>query len=313
MAAAIALTFLAATGCGSDSTTTPTPVASVAVSVSPEVVTLIRGISPTRQISATVTGASNGAVTYTSVLPGVATVSSTGLVTGVTDGYGTIVVTSVEDPSKKAYVAVNVVSTIVSTSPAAIFISEGTGETRQLTATVQNNPNTGVTWSSSNTAVATVSSTGLVTAVAAGTANIVATSNGDPTKAAVTSITVDPPIPAGAIQITSGSTVDVSGGTASSLADDKVFYIKVPAGKTLADFKIVGPTSGVGDVDMYVRAGRPADPYNDTSTSLWACWSWNNGVNEECTVTNPQQRIYYITLDGYAAYSSSKFSVTLTP
>jgi hypothetical protein len=52
------------------------------------------------------------------------------------------------------------------------------GKTTQCTATVQGtgNPNTAVTWSSSNAAVATVSTTGLVTGVTAGKADITATS-----------------------------------------------------------------------------------------------------------------------------------------
>lgn len=49
--------------------------------------------------------------------------------------------------------------------------------TSQLTATVLSGvKNAGVTWASSNTAVATVNASGLVTGVAAGTANITATS-----------------------------------------------------------------------------------------------------------------------------------------
>src|SRR5207302_2776301 len=57
------------------------------------------------------------------------------------------------------------------------------GQTAQLTATPQDasgNPLSGrvVTWASSNTAIATVNASGLVSAVAAGTATITATSEG---------------------------------------------------------------------------------------------------------------------------------------
>lgn len=65
-------------------------------------------------------------------------------------------------------------------------------ETAQLVATV--NPgyvaNKNVTWTSSNTAVATVDANGLVTAVAAGSANITATSVADNTKTATCTVNV---------------------------------------------------------------------------------------------------------------------------
>lgn len=65
-------------------------------------------------------------------------------------------------------------------------------ETLQLTATVtpDNATDKSVTWTSSNTAVATVSSTGLVTAVANGTATITATTADGSNKSATCAVTV---------------------------------------------------------------------------------------------------------------------------
>lgn len=71
-----------------------------------------------------------------------------------------------------------------------------TGSTGQLTATV--NPSTAnqqVTWISDDEAIATVDNNGLVTAVAEGTANIVATSVEDGTKTASCAVTVTNPVP----------------------------------------------------------------------------------------------------------------------
>lgn len=68
--------------------------------------------------------------------------------------------------------------------------------TQQLTATVSVTPSTAdksVTWESSNTSVATVSTTGLVTAVAQGTATITAKSNLDNTKSGSCAVTVNAP------------------------------------------------------------------------------------------------------------------------
>ena len=69
------------------------------------------------------------------------------------------------------------------------------GETLQLTATVapSNATNKTVTWRSSNTTVATVSGTGLVTAVSAGTATITATTTDGTNLSATCQLTVKAP------------------------------------------------------------------------------------------------------------------------
>src|SRR2546427_4287254 len=77
----------------------------------------------------------------------------------------------------------------VAVSPASASV--GVGQTVPLTATPQDasgNPLSGrvVTWASSNTAVATVNGSGLVSGVAAGPATITATSEGQSGTAAVT-------------------------------------------------------------------------------------------------------------------------------
>jgi len=79
----------------------------------------------------------------------------------------------------------------VTVSPTSASINAGT--TQQLTATIApaNATNQNVTWSSSNTNVATVSATGLVTAVAAGSATITVTTQ-DGNKTATATITVTP-------------------------------------------------------------------------------------------------------------------------
>lgn len=136
-------------------------------------------IGGTDQLTATVlpANANNKAVTWSSSNTSVATVSSNGLITAVGVGSCTITVTT-QDGGKTATCAVTVnpipvTGVSLNTSGQTISI----GDTYQLVATVtpSNATNKAVTWSSSNTSVARVSSNGLVTAVGAGSAVITVT------------------------------------------------------------------------------------------------------------------------------------------
>ena len=111
---------------------------------------------------------------------------------------------------------INVPATGVAVSPASLTLS--VGNTQQLTATVapSNATNKSVTWSSSNTSVATVSSTGLVTAVVPGNA-VITTTTQDGNFTSSSSVTVNAVIPCTTIQyqaesgtFTSGTTIDTN-------------------------------------------------------------------------------------------------------
>jgi uncharacterized protein YjdB len=80
---------------------------------------------------------------------------------------------------------------VIGVTISPITLALNTGSTGQLTATVApaNATNQTVTWTSSNSAVATVNASGLVTAVAAGTANIIVTTQ-DGNKTASCYVTV---------------------------------------------------------------------------------------------------------------------------
>jgi uncharacterized protein YjdB len=185
-------------------TVTFVPVASV--TVSPATLSLQAG--QTGQLTATPKDAngnplSGRVVTWSSNNTSVATVNGNGLVTaGATGGSATITATS-EGQSGTAAVTVTfvpVASVTVSPTTASLQV----GQTTQLTATPKDangNPLSGrvVTWASSNTTVATVSGSGLVSAKAAGSATITATSEGQNgtssitvTQAPVATVTVNP-------------------------------------------------------------------------------------------------------------------------
>ena len=171
--------FLAA--CGGDSTDPPPAVATVEVSP----LTTDRQVGQTIQLSATVKDASGNilsgqSVAWSSSAANVASVSSSGLVTA--SSIGTALITAAAG-SKSGVATVNVVpEPIASITVAPTNDTLLIGETVQLTATLRDAANNIVTrpvaWSSPLPTVATVSNSGLVTAVGEGTATITATADG---------------------------------------------------------------------------------------------------------------------------------------
>ncbi|MDR0682794.1 MAG: Ig-like domain-containing protein [Dysgonamonadaceae bacterium] len=136
-------------------------------------------IGKTLSLKATVdpANATNPAVTWSTSDEAVATVSETGTVTAVSVGAATITVTT-EDGDFTATCEITVTPIAVT----GVILDKTaetleTGATLLLTATVApaDATNPAVTWSTSDEAIATVSETGLVTAVAKGTATITVT------------------------------------------------------------------------------------------------------------------------------------------
>ena len=176
-------------------TVTVQPVATVTVSLASSSMV----IGATTQATASTRDA-NGviltgrAISWASDNPAVATVNSAGVVTAVGPGSANITATS---EGRTGSASVTIFSTAVASVTVSLTSSTiGVGRTTQATATTKDtNGNVvvgrSVTWSSDNTAVATVSETGLVTGVALGSANIKAVSEGQSGSAAVT---VAPPL-----------------------------------------------------------------------------------------------------------------------
>ena len=117
-------------------------------------------------------------VTYSSSSESIATVSNTGLVTGIAQGSATITATAQTESGTTTATCSITVTPIAVTSVSLSSNSETikVGKTVTLVPTISpsNATNKNVTWSSSNTSIATVSN-GTVTGVAAGTATITVT------------------------------------------------------------------------------------------------------------------------------------------
>jgi uncharacterized protein YjdB len=129
-------------------------------------------------------------VTWSSDNTAAATVSSSGLATGVAAGSVNIIATS---GGIHGQAAVTVpAATLQSIAVTATSLTIAIGSTQQFKATGTYSDSStkditsSVTWSSDNTAAATVSSSGLATGVAAGSANVIATSGSIHGQAAVT-------------------------------------------------------------------------------------------------------------------------------
>lgn len=193
----------------------PAPVATVAVALA---ATSIQ-TGATTQATATLRDASGATLTGRSVQwstsnSAVATISQSGLVSGVTAGTATISATS---EGRSGNVTVTVTQPAVATVTLAAAQSQLTpGLTTTVTATVRDgNGNAlsgrAIQWGSSAPAVASVDQTGLVIALSPGTTTISATSEG---RTGTTAVTVIAPTVA---------TVQVSPGTAA-----------IPVGQTTA-------------------------------------------------------------------------------
>ena len=125
--------------------------------------------------------ATNKSVTWSSSNPSVATVSATGEVKAKAIGT-TIITVRTNDGGKTATCSVTVTAEIISVTGVSISpnsLSMAIGDTQTLFAKITPTDATDITvsWSSSNTLVADVSSSGIVTAKAVGTTTVTARTN----------------------------------------------------------------------------------------------------------------------------------------
>jgi len=145
-------------------------------------------------------------VTWTSLIPTVATVTAAGVVTGVSAGTGTVSATA---EGRVALAVITVTPPPVATVNVVLNSAALTpGQTTQAVATLLDATGAALTgrattWASSNSGVATVDAFGAVTAVAPGNTNISATSEGRSGLAALTVTQV--PVAAISLAVTSAS------------------------------------------------------------------------------------------------------------
>jgi uncharacterized protein YjdB len=189
----------------------PIPVATVLVTFAAS--PIVAG--QTTQASVTLKDASGNTlsgrtITWQSSNIAVATTSANGVISGIASGTTTITASS-EGKSGSAGLTVTAPTPIpvasVTVSPAAPSVQAGsTVQLSAATADANGNALAGrtIAWSSSNSGIATVSSAGLVTAVAAGSATITAQSEGKSGASAVT-VTAPTPVPVATVTVSPGA------------------------------------------------------------------------------------------------------------
>lgn len=88
----------------------------------------------------------------------------------------------------------------------------------------------------------------------------------------------------------SASATDLSGAS----GEWSHYYVDVPAGMSVLNATMSG---GTGDADLYVRQGfQPTE-------SNYECRPYRSGNDESCSIDNPAEDRWYISIKGYSAYS----------
>ena len=200
------------------------------VSLDKTSLTLTEGETETLKATVSPDNATDKSVTWSSADPTVATVDDAGKVTAVKAGQTTITVKT-KDGGKQAACALTVNAKVIPVTGVSLDQTEVSlypEETVTLKATVEpdNATDKQVSWSSSNSSVATVNGSGLVTAVAEGTA-VITVKTQDGAKTATCQVTVKKKV----IHVT-GVTVDNWGLTLLINETGQIRYTVQPADAT---------------------------------------------------------------------------------
>ena len=213
-------------------------------------------IGGTLQLSATVApAAALQTITWSTSDAAIATVSAAGLVSAVSNGSVTITATS-HVSTVKAEVSITITrpnpTGITITGPDAVMINE----TITLAAVVAPEfASQGVLWSVSSTAIATITTAGVLTGVAGGTVTVTATSLITSTITGTKEITVNLPAPTGVTvsgpdAVAAGETGTYTATVAPVLADQSVTWSTSDVTKATISAAGVLTAVAVGSVDV---------------------------------------------------------------
>ena len=154
--------------------------------------TLNRGKTFTLKATAGPASANNKAVKWTTSNKAVATVTSKGVVKAVKKGTATITATAADGSGKKAVCKITVKQPVtgLKISKTALTVTRGKTAALKVTVSPSNANNKTLKWTTSNKAVATVTSKGVVKGIKKGTATITATATDGSKKKVTCKVTV---------------------------------------------------------------------------------------------------------------------------
>jgi prepilin-type N-terminal cleavage/methylation domain-containing protein len=216
--------------------------------------------------------AANTNVTWTSSNTGIASVSATGQVTAGSAAGSTVIAATAVDGGKSATctITVTIPVTGVLLNKTTTTINKGSTETLVATVSPANATNQAVTWSSSSTAVATVNTSGKVTAIKGGTAIIAVTTN-DGGKTDTCTVTVNVPLTAVSIP----SSITIMNGRTSILA---VIFTPTDATDKAVIWTSSNPVVATVDTSGKVTA-------ISKGTATITVTTHDGGKTDTCTVT----------------------------
>lgn len=289
-------------------------------------------IGETEQLTATVyPSTASQSVTWSSSNENVATVNSSGLITAVAKGGATITAKSSVDNTIRATCDVGVLATPV--APTSISLNTTSayltvGETRQLSATVlPSGASQSVTWSVfSGSSVASVSSSGLVTAKAVGSATVRATSTEDNSIYKDCNISVRNPMAKLSVSASSG---EIERGTQITLtatpASARIYYTLDGSNPEDNGILYTNPITITQDItlkafaeeDNYERSSILSRTYTVVNPKLALSSNTLSGrVDVGTTITlsasNSNAIIYYTTDGSTPTTNSSVYTAPLT-
>lgn len=219
----------------------PTPIATLSVDISPSSVLIGQAAyASATLLDSTGTPLVGRSVAWQSSNSAVAAVAQTGDITAIAAGTAMISATS---EGKSAASAITVVAPApvpvasVSVSPATASLQVGgTLQLSAVTRDANNNVLTGrtVSWSSNNTGIATVSASGFVTAVAAGSVTATALSEGQSGNATITVTVPPPPAPVASVSVSPATSSIQVGGSVQLSAVTRDANNNVLSGRVVA-------------------------------------------------------------------------------
>lgn len=258
------------------------PINTTSISLNKSSMSLNKGGSETLTITRTPSSVSYPTITWTSSNTGVATVDSNGKVTAVGNGTATITAKTTDGTnlSKTCSVTVRTPVSGVTVSPTTLTLNVGGTYTLAKTVSPSGASNQNVTWSTNNTAVATVDSSGKVTAVGKGTCTITCTSSENSNYKGTCAVTVN--------QQATGITISPTSVTLEVGQTTSVTASVSPSNANNRNYTLSSNNTSVATVSNGVITAIAVGTCTITATSS------DGGHKANCTVTVKSANIFKI-------------------